>query len=78
MIAAHDKADITGAREINARLGPSYAVESGPTWVQSSAVKAALAALGQPAGPLRLPLPPLDDDVRAAVGQVLDQLGVQR
>jgi 4-hydroxy-tetrahydrodipicolinate synthase len=78
MIAAYEKADITGAREINARLGPSYAVESGPTWVQSSAVKAALAALGQPAGPLRLPLPPLDDDVRAAVGRVLDQLGVQR
>jgi len=78
MIAAYEKADITGAREINARLGPSYAVESGPTWVQSSAVKAALAALGQPAGPLRLPLPPLDDDVRAAVGRVLDELGVQR
>jgi 4-hydroxy-tetrahydrodipicolinate synthase len=78
MIAAYEKADITGARQINARLGPSYAVESGPTWVQTSAVKAALAALGQPAGPLRLPLPPLDDDVRAAVGRVLDQLGVQR
>jgi 4-hydroxy-tetrahydrodipicolinate synthase len=78
MIAAHDKADVTAAREINARLGPSFAVESGPTWVQTSAVKAALAALGQPAGPMRLPLPPLDDAVRAAVGRVLDELGAHR
>jgi 4-hydroxy-tetrahydrodipicolinate synthase len=78
MIAAHDKADVTAARQINARLGPSFAVESGPTWVQTSAVKAALAALGQPAGPMRLPLPPLDDAVRAAVGRVLDELGAHR
>ena len=78
MIAAHDKADVTAAREINARLGPSFAVESGPTWVQTSAVKAALAELGQPAGPVRLPLPPLDDAVRAAVRRVLDDLGAQR
>lgn len=78
MIAAHDKAEIAVARQINARLGPSFAVESGPTWVQTSAVKAALEILGQPAGPVRLPLPPLDDDVRAAVRSVLADLGVTR
>jgi 4-hydroxy-tetrahydrodipicolinate synthase len=78
MIAAHDKNDVEGARAVNARLLASYAAETGGTWVQSSAAKAALAALGQPSGPVRLPLPPLDDAVRAAVGRVLDGLGVAR
>jgi 4-hydroxy-tetrahydrodipicolinate synthase len=74
MIAAHDKGDLRTAREINARLGPSFAVEASDTWVQTSAAKAALTALGQPAGPVRLPLPPLVDDLHAAIGRVLDDL----
>ncbi len=78
MMAAHDKNDVDGAREINARLVPSFEVEVGDTWVQTSAAKAAMAALGQPAGPVRLPLPPLDDAVRAAVAHVLDGLGLAR
>ena len=77
MIAAHDKGDLQRAREINARLGPSYAVETSATWVHTSAAKAALAILGQPAGPVRLPLAPLGDDVRAAVARVLDDLGLR-
>jgi 4-hydroxy-tetrahydrodipicolinate synthase len=76
MIAAHDKGDVDTAREINARLTPSFAIETGPTWVHTSAAKAALAALGRPAGPCRLPLPPLDDAVRAAVGRVLAELNL--
>jgi 4-hydroxy-tetrahydrodipicolinate synthase len=76
MIAAHAKGDIEGAREINARLVPSFEVEVGPTWVQTTAAKAALQILGQPAGPVRLPLAPLDDAVRAAVGEVLAGLGL--
>ena len=76
MIAAHDKGDGHTAAEINRRLGPSFAVETGPTWVHTSAAKAALEALGQPGGALRLPLPPLDDDVRRAVRRVLDDLGL--
>jgi 4-hydroxy-tetrahydrodipicolinate synthase len=75
MIAAFDKADIATAREINARLGPSFEVETGATWVQTSAAKAALTLLGQPAGPVRLPLPPIDDALRDAVRRVLDDLG---
>jgi dihydrodipicolinate synthase/N-acetylneuraminate lyase len=75
MIAAFGKGDVQAAREINARLLPSYAVESGPTWVQTSAAKAALSALGQPGGTVRLPLPPIDDDVRSAVERVLADLG---
>jgi 4-hydroxy-tetrahydrodipicolinate synthase len=78
MIAAHAKGDVDAAREINARLVPSFEVEIGPTWVQSSAAKAAMEALGRPAGPLRLPLAPLDDAVRSAVGEVLAGLGLAR
>jgi 4-hydroxy-tetrahydrodipicolinate synthase len=78
MIGAHDKGDLQAARKINSRLGASYAVETSDTWVHATAAKAALAALGQPGGPVRLPLPPLGDDVRAAVGRVLDDLGAQR
>lgn len=78
MIAAHGKGDLQAAREINARLGPSFAVETSATWVHASAAKAALAALGQPAGDMRLPLPPIGDDLRAAIGEVLDGLGLSR
>src|SRR5262245_34533147 len=76
MIAAHGKGDIDAAREINARLGPSFAVETSETWVHTGAAKAALELLGRPAGPCRLPLPPLGDDVRSAVRRVLDGLGL--
>jgi 4-hydroxy-tetrahydrodipicolinate synthase len=78
MIAAFEKGDVQTAREINARLLPSFAVEYGPTWVHTGSVKAALELLGRPVGPMRLPLAPLDDAVRAAVGRVLDGLGVAR
>ena len=76
MIAAHGKGDVEAAREINARLGPSFAVETSETWVHTGAAKAALELLGRPAGPCRLPLPPLGDDVRSAVRRVLDGLGL--
>jgi 4-hydroxy-tetrahydrodipicolinate synthase len=78
MIAAFEKGDVHTAREINARLLPSFAVETGPSWVQTTAAKAGMALLGQPAGPTRLPLAPLDDAVRAAVAGVLDDLGARR
>ncbi|MGH9111638.1 MAG: 4-hydroxy-tetrahydrodipicolinate synthase [Acidimicrobiales bacterium] len=75
MIAAFDKGDLATARRINARLAPSHAVESGPGWVQTSAVKAALTELGVHDGPCRLPLPPVTDEARAAVHEVLAGLG---
>jgi 4-hydroxy-tetrahydrodipicolinate synthase len=78
MIAAFEKGDVVAARELNARLLPSFAAEFGPTWVHTASAKAALDRLGQPAGPMRLPLPPLDDAVRAAVDRVLDGLGAAR
>jgi 4-hydroxy-tetrahydrodipicolinate synthase len=76
MIAAFEKGDVQTARQINARLAPSFAVESSETWVHTAAAKAAMTALGQPAGPCRLPLPPLGDDVHTAVRTVLDDLGL--
>jgi 4-hydroxy-tetrahydrodipicolinate synthase len=75
MIAALERGDLVAAREANARLGPSYAVETGPSWVQTSAVKAALSELGVHDGPMRLPLPPVSDDARAAMREVLAGLG---
>jgi 4-hydroxy-tetrahydrodipicolinate synthase len=76
MIAAFEKSDLTTARQLNARLAPSFAVEVGPNWVQTTAAKAALAELGVHDGPLRLPLPPVSDEARAAVRRVLAGLGL--
>jgi 4-hydroxy-tetrahydrodipicolinate synthase len=76
MIGAFDKGDLTSARQLNARLGPSFDVEVGPNWVQTTAAKAALAELGVHDGPLRLPLPPVSDEARDAIRRVLAGLGL--
>ena len=76
MIGAFDKGDLTTARQLNARLTPSFGVEVGPNWVQTTAVKAALAELGVHDGPLRLPLPPVSDEARDAMRRVLAELGL--
>ncbi len=76
MIGAFDKGDLPTARQLNARLAPSFAVEVGPNWVQTTAAKAALAALGVHDGPLRLPLPPVSDEARDAIRRVLADLGL--
>lgn len=73
MIAAFDKGDHATAREINARLLDSYAVE--PVETPTSAVKAALSLLGQPAGPCRPPLPPVGDALLTRVRGILAALG---
>jgi 4-hydroxy-tetrahydrodipicolinate synthase len=75
MIAAFDKGDLVTARHLNARLAPSYAVEVGPNWVQTTAAKASLAELGVHEGPLRLPLPSVSDEARDAIRRVLADLG---
>jgi 4-hydroxy-tetrahydrodipicolinate synthase len=73
MIAAFEKGDHATARDINARLLDSYAVE--PLETPTSAVKAALSLLGLPAGPCRPPLPPVGDGLRARVREILAALG---
>jgi 4-hydroxy-tetrahydrodipicolinate synthase len=77
MIAAFGKGDLTTARQLNARLAPSFAVEVGASWVQTTAAKAALAELGVHQGPLRLPLPPVTDEARVAVRAVLAELSLR-
>lgn len=74
MIAAFEKGDVATAREINARLLDSYSVELMET--PTSAAKAALAVLGKPAGPCRLPLPPVSDELRRRMHDIVVSLGV--
>jgi 4-hydroxy-tetrahydrodipicolinate synthase len=74
MIGAFEKGDHITAREINARLLDSYAVETVET--HTSAAKAAMSILGQPAGPCRPPLPPVTDALRARVFDIIAALGV--
>lgn len=74
MVAAFGKGDVATAREINARLLDSYAAEAMET--PTSAVKAALTVLGKPAGPCRLPLPPVSDELRARMHEIVVALGV--
>ena len=76
MIAAADKGDFEAAREVNARLLDSFDIEVGPSWVQASAVKAVLEALGLPAGDTRLPLEPITAEARAAARRVVTDLGL--
>jgi 4-hydroxy-tetrahydrodipicolinate synthase len=74
MIAAFDKGDVDTAREINARLLPSYASEGIET--PTSAAKAALAVLGKPSGPCRLPLAPVTEELRRHMHKIVVDLGV--
>jgi 4-hydroxy-tetrahydrodipicolinate synthase len=76
MIAAFEKGDLPTARQLNARLAPSFAAEAGPDWVQTTAAKEALAQLGVHDGPLRLPLPAVSDAARDAMRRVLADLGL--
>ncbi|MGE3620224.1 MAG: 4-hydroxy-tetrahydrodipicolinate synthase [Acidimicrobiia bacterium] len=77
MIAAFAKSDPARAREVNARLADSYDFETGPTWVQATAAKAALTVLGLPAGPCRLPLTSVPPEAVERARAVLADLGVQ-
>lgn len=74
MIAAFDKGDTALAREMNARLIDSYAAEVIET--PTSAAKAAMAVLGQPAGPCRLPLAPVGEELRERLQEIVATLGV--
>ena len=71
LFTAWEKGDLEGAREINARLQPSFDFEAGDDRVQSQTAKSALRVLGLPAGTCRLPLDAgpadLDDRARAVL-----------
>lgn len=67
--------DVRGAAASHRALVPLYTGIMGRTQ-GVIAVKAALAALGQPAGPVRLPLVDADDDLRALLREDLQRAGL--
>ncbi len=75
MWAAFAKGDVATARQINARLLPSYAYMNSDTCVFSQAVKVAMGVLGVPVGQCRLPLGPAPAGTDLLARPVLDELG---
>lgn len=78
MIAAFERGDHRAAREVNARLLPSFAYEATEQWQHASGVKTLLAELGLPAGPCRLPLAPVPDEARSQAKDIIASLGVSK
>jgi 4-hydroxy-tetrahydrodipicolinate synthase len=72
------KGDVAEARQVNARMLPSFAFESTDDAPNPMPTKAVLRHLGLPAGQCRLPLGPapagLDDDAAALVASLGDDL----
>ncbi len=75
MFAAFAKGDVATAREINARLLPSYQYMNSDACVFSQAVKVVMGVLGVPAGECRLPLGPAPAGTDLLARTVLDELG---
>ena len=75
LFAAWDKGDTTGARDVNARLLPSFAYSNSDTCVYSQSAKAALRTLGLPVGECRLPLGPAPEGTGDRAREVLRALG---
>jgi 4-hydroxy-tetrahydrodipicolinate synthase len=77
-IAAFDKGDLATARQLNARMLPSFAFESGDACPNPGPTKALLAELGLPCGECRPPMGPIPDEVRAAARRIVATLGISR
>lgn len=75
MLDAFAKGDHETARQINARLLPSYRYMNSDTCVFSQAVKVAMGVLGVPVGECRLPLGPAPEGTADAASAVLADLG---
>jgi 4-hydroxy-tetrahydrodipicolinate synthase len=75
MIAAYEKGDVVGARDINARLADSYAYSNSDTCVFSQATKAMMRVLGLAVGECRLPLGPAPAGTETRARKVLADLG---
>ncbi|HWJ62927.1 MAG TPA: 4-hydroxy-tetrahydrodipicolinate synthase [Acidimicrobiales bacterium] len=73
--AAVAKGDLATAREVNARLLPSFGFMNSDTCVFSQSVKVAMGVLGVPIGECRLPLGPAPEGTDAAARKVLVDLG---
>src|SRR5690606_37076915 len=77
-IAAFEKGDLRTARELNARMLPSFAFETGDACPNPGPTKAMLAELGLPGGECRPPMGPIPDAVRAEARTIAGELGLAR
>jgi 4-hydroxy-tetrahydrodipicolinate synthase len=75
LFAAAEKGDLARAREVNARLAPTFAYENSDTCVYAQAAKAAMRALGHPVGECRLPVGPAPTGTEDRAREVLAGLG---
>jgi 4-hydroxy-tetrahydrodipicolinate synthase len=74
MIVAVEKGDLVHAREINARLQPSFTYSNSDTCVFSQATKVMMKVLGVDIGEPRLPLGPAPAGTEAAARTVIEAL----
>ena len=75
LVACFTKGDVEGARAVNARLIASYRFETSDAYPNPLPAKAALRALGQPAGQCRLPMGAAPAELDALARTVLTDLG---
>jgi 4-hydroxy-tetrahydrodipicolinate synthase len=75
LLAAHFKGDVSGAREANARLIPSFDFETSETFPNPLPAKAACRALGLAVGQCRDPLGPAPAELDVRARHVLEGLG---
>jgi 4-hydroxy-tetrahydrodipicolinate synthase len=75
LFAAIEKGDLAHAREVNARLAPTFDYENSDTCVYSQSAKVAMNLLGVPVGECRLPLGPAPDGTEDRAREVLRGLG---
>lgn len=78
MVTAFWKGDVDHAREINARLLPSWEFQSDDVAPNPIPAKTVLRVLGLPSGQCRLPLGPAPAGLEERAGRLLDDLGVRR
>jgi 4-hydroxy-tetrahydrodipicolinate synthase len=73
-----DKADVVGARQVNARLLESFSFETGDDAPNPIPTKALLRTLGLPVGECRLPIGPAPDGLEERARQVYAELVAAR
>ena len=74
LVVAAEKGDLDRAREINARLQPSFQYVNSETCVFSQSVKVMMGVLDVPVGECRLPLGPAPDGTEERARRVLEEL----
>lgn len=75
LVACFAKGDTEGARLANLRLLPSFSFETSDAYPNPLPAKAALRALGLPAGQCRLPMGPAPAELDELARGVVDRLG---